>query len=57
VIAKLKSAKMPYYTEVMHNNLTRVRAGPFPTREAAEQAAAQLKALGFAPGPIASKSG
>ena len=33
VIAKLQSAKMPYYTERVHNNLTRVRAGPFPTRD------------------------
>ena len=57
VIAKLESAKMPYYTETVHNNLTRVRAGPFSTREAAEQAAEQLKALGFAPGAIATKSG
>ena len=39
VIAKLESAKMPYYTEPMQGNLTRVRAGPFPTREAAEQGA------------------
>jgi DedD protein len=57
VIAKLQSAKMPYYTEVVNNNLTRVRAGPFPTRQAAEQAIEQLKALGFTPGPIAPKSG
>jgi DedD protein len=57
VIAKLQSAKMPYYTEAVNNNLTRVRAGPFPTRQAAEQAIEQLKALGFAPGPITSKSG
>lgn len=57
VIAKLQSAKMPYYTELVHNNLTRVRAGPFATREAAEQAREQLKALGFAPGAIGSKSG
>jgi DedD protein len=57
VIAKLQSAKIPYYTEVVHNNLTRVRAGPFPTREAAERAREQLKALGFEPGAIASKSG
>jgi cell division septation protein DedD len=57
VIAKLQSARMPYYTEVVNNNLTRVRAGPFPTRQAAEQAIEQLKALGFTPGPIASKSG
>lgn len=57
VIAKLQSAKMPYYTELVHNNLTRVRAGPFATREAAEQAREQLKALGFAPGAIGSRSG
>jgi DedD protein len=57
VIAKLQSAKIPYYTEVVHNNLTRVRAGPFRTREAAERAIEQLKALGFEPGAIASKSG
>lgn len=57
VIAKLESAKMPYYTEVVHNNLTRVRAGPFATREAAEQALERLKALGFEPSAIATKSG
>jgi DedD protein len=57
VIAKLKSANLPYYTETIHNNLTRVRAGPFPTREAAEQALEQLKALGFAPGTISPKAG
>ena len=57
VIAKLQSAKLPYYTERVHSNLTRVRAGPFATREAAEQAREQLKALGFAPGAIGSKSG
>jgi DedD protein len=57
VIAKLESAKIPYYTELINNNLTRVRAGPFPTREAAEQALEQLKALGFAPGAVAAKSG
>lgn len=57
VVAKLKSAKMPYYTEAAPNNLTRVRAGPFATREAAEKAAQQLKALGFEPGAVASKSG
>ena len=28
-IAKLKAAKVPYYTEPMQGNLTRVRAGPF----------------------------
>ena len=57
VVAKLKSAKVPYYTEAAPNNLTRVRAGPFATREAAEKAVQQLKSLGFQPGAVASKSG
>ena len=57
VIAKLESAKIPHYTELAQGNLTRVRAGPFPTREAAEQAFQQLKALGFEPGAVAAKSG
>ena len=56
-IAKLESAKMPYYTEVMQGNLTRVRAGPFATREAAEKALEQLKGLGFEPGTVSSKPG
>ena len=57
VVAKLKSAKVPYYTEAAPNNLTRVRAGPFATREAAEKAVQQLKSLGFQPGAVASKAG
>ncbi|HJQ93101.1 MAG TPA: SPOR domain-containing protein [Candidatus Thermoplasmatota archaeon] len=56
-IAKLKAAKMPHYTEAMQGNLTRVRAGPFPTREAADKALEQLKGLGFQPGPVSTKSG
>jgi cell division septation protein DedD len=47
---------MPYYTEAMQGNLTRVRAGPFTTREAAEQAVQQLKGLGFEPGAVSAKS-
>ena len=57
VVAKLKSAKMPYYTEAAPNNLTRVRAGPFATREAAEKAVQRLKSIGLQPGAVASKSG
>ncbi|HEX6528754.1 MAG TPA: SPOR domain-containing protein [Burkholderiales bacterium] len=57
VVAKLKAAKMPYYTEAAPNNLTRVRAGPFATREAAEKAVQRLKSLGLQPGAVASKSG
>jgi DedD protein len=56
-IAKLKAAKVPHYTESMQGNLTRVRAGPFPTREAADKALEQLKGLGFQPGAVSMKSG
>ena len=56
-LAKLKSAKLPYYTEKMQGNLTRVRAGPFATREAAEKALQRLKGLGFEPGAVSTKSG
>ena len=57
VTAKLDGAKVPYYTEQIQNNLTRVRAGPFATRDAAEKALEQLKALGLKPGAVAPKSG
>ena len=40
---------MPYYTEAMQGNLTRVRAGPFPSREAADKALEQLKASASSP--------
>ena len=56
-IAKLESAKLPYYTERIQSNLTRIRAGPFATREAAQKALEQLKGLGFEPGAVATKSG
>jgi len=56
-IAKLKAAKMPYTTEAMQGNLTRVRAGPFATREAADKALEQLKGLGFQPGAVTTKTG
>jgi len=59
VIAKLKAAKVPYFTEPVataKGTVMRVRAGPYASREAAEKAHKQLKALGFAPGNIASRS-
>ena len=56
-VDKLKSAKMPYYTEPLKDNLTRVRAGPFPSKEAAEKARERLKGLGLEVGPAATKSG
>ena len=56
-VAKLKAANMPHYTEPMQGNLTRVRAGPFATREAADKALEQLKGLGFQPGAVTAKTG
>ena len=50
VAGKLKSAKVPYYTEkvpVKSGTLTRVRAGPFPSREAAEASLKKLQELGL----------
>ena len=59
VIAKLAEAKLPYYTEelaVAKGSVTRVRAGPFASRGAAEKAAEKLKGLGLKPGSVAVKS-
>jgi cell division septation protein DedD len=55
VTAKLEAAKIPYYTEAAQGNLTRVRAGPFASREAAGEAAVKLKSLGFEPGVVTTK--
>jgi DedD protein len=55
VIAKLAAAKVPYYTEPMQGNLTRVRAGPFASREVADQALAKLKEMGLKPGAVGPK--
>jgi len=57
VLAKLSGAKVPYYTEPMAGNLTRVRAGPFASKEAADQAHGKLKELGLKPGAVTPKSG
>jgi DedD protein len=56
-IEKLKAAKLTYSIEAVKDNLTRVRAGPFPSKEAAEKARERLKGLGLEPGPVATKSG
>jgi DedD protein len=55
VANKLAGAKIPYYTEPVSGNLVRVRAGPFPSREAAEQALGRLKGLGLKPGAVTGK--
>ena len=60
VLAKLGDARLPYYTEKVATSkggVTRVRAGPFASREAAEKAVEQLKALGFKPGSVTPKTG
>lgn len=60
VTARLKGAKLPYYTEQVpttKGTVTRVRAGPFASKEAAEKAHQQLKGLGLKPGNVASRSG
>ena len=57
VRAKLSAAKVPYYTEPMSGNMTRVLAGPFTSREAADRALAKLRELGLKPGAVTSKSG
>jgi DedD protein len=55
VTSKLDAARLPYYTEAAQGNVTRVRVGPFPSREAADQAAARLRELGLQPGAIAAR--
>jgi DedD protein len=59
VVAKLKAAKIPYYTEPVatsQGTVTRVRAGPYASRDAAERALRQIKALGFKPGSVTTRS-
>lgn len=55
VLAKLSSAKIPYYTEPVPGNLIRVRAGPFPTKAAADKALERIKGLGLQPGAVTTK--
>ena len=55
VVGKLKAAKIAYFTEPVataKGTVTRVRAGPYASREAAEKALKQLKGLGFSPGNV-----
>jgi DedD protein len=55
---KLSAAGVKSYTEPVKTSkgeLTRVRAGPFPSKEAAEKARAKLDALGLKPGAVASR--
>jgi len=52
ITAQLAGAKLPHYTESVATSkgaVTRVRMGPFPTREAAEKARERVQALGLNP--------
>jgi len=56
--ARLAAAKLPYYTEPVataKGSVTRIRAGPFADRAAAEKAAEKLRGMGFNPGKIVEK--
>ena len=55
-ITKLSTAGVPHYTEAA-GSLTRVLAGPFASREAAERALKQLRGIGFTSGKVISKAG
>jgi len=55
---KLSAAGVTSYTESVQTSkgeLTRVRAGPFGSKEAAEKARAKLVAMGLKPGAVASR--
>ena len=56
-IAKLNAARIPYAIEAAKGNLTRVLAGPFASREAAEKAAKQLKSIGLDHGKVTPRAG
>jgi DedD protein len=56
--ARLAAAKLPYYTEPVataQGSVTRIRAGPFADRSAAEKAAEKLRGMGFNPGKVVEK--
>ena len=58
VLEKLNAARIPHYGEPIataKGRVTRVRAGPFPSREAAEMAQQQLRKLGLKPGSVIAK--
>ncbi|MDI6745623.1 MAG: SPOR domain-containing protein [Rhodocyclaceae bacterium] len=57
LVGKLKQLDLPTYTEKVdtpNGPRTRVRAGPFPTQEAAEKARVRIKIIGV-DGPVARK--
>ena len=56
--SKLLAAGVKSYTETIktgRGDLTRVRAGPFSSKEAAEKARVKLEAMGLKPGAVATR--
>ena len=56
--SRLSAVGVKSYTEPVTTSkgeLTRVRAGPFASKEVAEKARAKLEAMGFKPGTVASR--
>ncbi len=59
LLAKLKGVGVPAYTEKLESPQgprTRVRAGPFPTEEAAEKARTRMQRLGVQAGAVMPKA-
>ena len=59
LLGRLTSAHLPHYTEPLataKGTVTRIRVGPYATREAAEEAQRQLQRLGLNPGKVLEKS-
>ena len=59
ITGKLKSAQLPHYTEqvpVANGHATRVRVGPFGSREAAEKVRGTIRGLGLNAAAVAAKS-
>ncbi len=58
IVDQLNAAKLPHYTEsvaIKTGSVTRVRLGPFASKEAADRALERTKALGLNPVRVASK--
>jgi DedD protein len=58
VLAKLKAAKIPYFTEPVateKGTITRVRAGPYAARDAAERDYRRIRSLGFKAGQVTTR--
>jgi DedD protein len=58
LVDTLSAAKLPHYTEPVattKGTVTRVRVGPFQSKEAAQQALEKLQSMGLKPGNVISR--